>query len=146
MKIWKNKYFWWSVIGVFAWTWVSNWMIHGKILQETYMQTASLWRTQDDMKDHFMWIILGQFLISFWMCWIFPYGFKNEGSWEGLRFGMWIGFFSAAHTFIQYAVVPIPMNLMWAQCLLTIAQSMIAGWVVWKVWTWNPQAMNWSRT
>ena len=139
-SIWKGKYFWWSVVAVVLWLGLSDWIIHQKLLKDMYLETASMWRTETDIQQHFWWMFVGQFLIAFWMCWIFPYGFKNQGPWEGIRFGLWIGLFSCAHYFVQYAVSPMPSSLLWAWCLLTLAQSMAAGWIVGKVWHWNPVA------
>lgn len=138
---WKSKYFWWSAVAVFAWFFATDWLIHGKILSDMYAETASVWRPGMDMNNYFVWMVLGQFAIAFWMCWIFPYGYKNEGSWEGVRFGMWIGFLSCGHYFIQYATLPIPMKLLWAWCALAMVQSMAAGWLLWKVWAFNPKAL-----
>lgn len=146
MTFWKSKYFWWAVAAVLVWVCVSDYFIHQKILADNYAQSSGLWRTGEDMQQHFWWMFFGQFMISFWMCWIFPHGYRKQGQWEGMRFGLWIGFFSCAHYFMQYAVSPMPVNLLWAWCLLTLAQCMAAGWIVGRIWEMNPAALKISKT
>jgi hypothetical protein len=49
---------------VFLFVFVYEWIFHGVILKEIYQQTANLWRPESDMEFYFIWLTLGQFLLS----------------------------------------------------------------------------------
>ena len=141
MTFWKHRNFWWTVAAVFGWIFLSDFIIHGKILSNTYMETAGLWRSQEDMQSKMIWMMLGQFGMAFWMCWIYPHGAKNNNSTDGLRFGLWIGFFNCMHYFIQYSTTPMPASLLWSWFAFTMLQAVVSGWIVWKIWSLNPKLL-----
>ena len=46
-----------SFIGVFAFLFGYDWLVHGKLLMADYEATASMWRSQEEMQQFFGWCI-----------------------------------------------------------------------------------------
>lgn len=134
-----------TTIGVFAFIWLSDFVIHTKILTDIYQQTTTLWRTPEDYQGHFAWMTWGQFWLAAIFTWIFAMGYEGKGIKEGMRFGLWIGLLMVSTTFIHYAVMPLPQNLMFSWAFWGIAQSIGAGIVAWWVWS-KAQTWGWTRT
>jgi len=119
-----------SVVAVFAFIFVSDFIIHGQLLSGIYKETAALWRPESEMQSYMPWMIFAQLLMGTFLCLIFTYGQENKGIGEGVRYGLYIGAFSAAHSFVWYAVAPIPQTLLWGWVGSCLVQSMISGVIV----------------
>ncbi len=89
----------------------SDFLMHGYWLDSTYKATASLWRSEAEMKRMVPWMLLGQMLSAYFLCLIFAQGYQGKGWKEGLRFALLVAPFGLAHTFIQFSVTPIPGEL-----------------------------------
>lgn len=130
--LWSNvnvKRWWMAAVAVFAFIFASDMVIHGWWMGETYKQTAHLWRTEEEMQQFMGWMLMGQFLIAFFMTWIFAKGWEGKGWGEGFRFGILMGAFTVSQMFIQYAVSPLPANIFWSWVGAAMIQSVCAGWI-----------------
>lgn len=116
-----------TTAAVFAWIFVTDMVIHGWFLGETYKATASLWRGEAEMSQFMGWMMAGQMMVALWGSFIFSKGYENKGWKEGARFGILIGLFTVSHFFIQFATTPMPMNLLWAWIWTGMIQSVGAG-------------------
>jgi hypothetical protein len=116
-----------TILGVFAFIWASNFLIHGLILKSAYAATASLWRPEAEMCKFFMYLLGGQLVISIFFSWIFAKGYEGKGWQEGVRFGLLIGLFSCGPTLISYAVSPLPCSIACAWMGLGLIQYVLAG-------------------
>jgi len=112
---------------VFAYIFVSNFIIHGVILKNTYMETASLWRPESEMHSQMLWMLLGQFLIAKGISSLFAKSYEKKGVKEGIRFGLFAAPLYVGPYFIQYAVTPIPMSLLFAWVGLGFIQVVLGG-------------------
>jgi len=119
-----------ATLGVFVFILASDFVIHQLILGSTYHEFPSLWRSEEEMKSYMLYMLIGQFLIAKFFTLIFAKGYEGKGVGEGLRFGMLIGPFAVAPSFIQYAVYPLPSILLWSWVGLGLIQSILAGLVV----------------
>ncbi|MCB0393367.1 MAG: hypothetical protein KDD25_02335, partial [Bdellovibrionales bacterium] len=102
-----------ATIAVFIYIWISDFLIHGLLLSGIYKETAQLWRTEEDMQGHMLWMLIGQFLIAKFFTLVFIKGYNGGGVSEGLRFGLIAAPLLVAPNFITHAVMPIPANLIW---------------------------------
>lgn len=127
MKKLKMKKLAVTVVAVFVYVFLSDWLIHGGILGKIYGETAHLWRPESEMERYMGFMILGQLLISLFFSIIFAKGYENKGIQEGVRFGALIGLLLVSPNFIMYAVTPYPATLLWAWVFLGILQTMGAG-------------------
>jgi hypothetical protein len=114
-------------VAMFFFFFASDFLIHGVWLQDTYHATQSMWRTEDDMHHFMPWMVFGQIMIAAFFTFIFARGYEGKGWQEGLRFGLLIGFLTSAPMFMNYAVMPMPMNLLWSWVFACFAQSIVGG-------------------
>jgi hypothetical protein len=119
-----------AILAVFVYIFLSDMIIHGWLLAGAYAQTASAWRSQEQMQAFFPWMLLGQFIIAKYFVWIFAKGYEGKGIGEGIRFGSLIGLFSAGGSFVQYAVYPISLTVVLSWCALGLIQSILGGVLV----------------
>lgn len=120
------------MVAVFLFIWASDFLIHGVLLKTTYMDTASLWRTEEEMQKRIFWMFLSQLISAKFLTILFARGYENgNGVAEGFRFGFLLAPLMIAPILVQYTVSPIPINLIVAWILAGIVQtvgaSMVAG-------------------
>ncbi|MBP9674996.1 MAG: hypothetical protein KBD63_07865 [Bacteriovoracaceae bacterium] len=121
------KKFFIAFVSVWALTFLCEWILHGKILGQAYLETASLWRTEADMQSYFPFLTLAQALGAGVFCYIFKKGFENKGVMEGVRFGLVIGFFYSSMNLITYAVQPMPSSIVIMWTVGSFIESILAG-------------------
>ena len=124
-----------AIIAVFAGVWVTDFVIHGVLLQETYKQTMSLWRPEAEMKAHMKWLMLGQFLAAATFTMIYARGFAEVAHLRcGIMYGLFMGLFSQATTFITFAVQPFPSYLAVRWVIAGVVQGVLLGMLVYFVY------------
>lgn len=116
-----------TVFVVFAYIFISDMVIHGFILDSTYQATPELWRPKAEMQSFMPWMILGQFLIAKFFVVLFAKGYEGTGFHEGIRFGLYVGLLITGTYLIQYAVSPLPCNLVLAWIGFGLVQSILGG-------------------
>ena len=112
---------------VFVFIFAFEWVFHGVIMKESYLQTAYLWRSQQDMPLYLPWMIAGQLLFSFIFTIIFAKGYENKGIAEGIRYGMLMAMLFTASLLIGYAVTPYPADMMAAWIIALLVELPAAG-------------------
>lgn len=116
-----------SVIAVFAFFFLYEWFFHGHFMNSMYMETANLWRPEEEMKSKIMWIWIGQLAISFMFNWIFTKGYEGKGILEGVRYGILMSLFMSAPSFVMYAIVPYPVMMLVYWAIGGLIEFSIAG-------------------
>src|SRR4051812_17292295 len=94
-----------AIVAVFAGVWLTDYLVHGIWLKSAYQANAALWRPDTDIEARAGWLFLGQFLFTLTFVWIWATGFaarKTVG--RACAYGMMMGVFRQAYTFILYAV------------------------------------------
>ena len=119
-----------SCIVVFIFIFLSDWLIHGKLLMGIYQETSTLWRPQDEMRAMMPWMTAAQLLLSVVFCLIFVKGYENRGIAEGIRYGILMGLLFIPQNLITYAVQPLPGKLIGAWIAAGFIQAIIAGILV----------------
>ena len=130
-----------ACVVVFVFVFGFEWVFHGVLLQETYAQTASLWRPESEMQQHFAWLVLGQLLLSVMFCVIYAvrHG-ANGGVGQGIGYGVLVALLLTSPTLISYAVQPLPISLIGSWVVGRIIQLVIAGAILGAVYRPTPQA------
>lgn len=116
-----------AIVAVFAFIFVTDYLIHQLWLGEIYRAMPSHWRQPEEMKQYFLFLLLGQFIIAKYFTIIFAKGYEGKGPAEGLRFGFLMAFFTIGGLLIQYAVTPVPTSLVLKWALGYLMQSLGAG-------------------
>jgi hypothetical protein len=112
---------------VFVTVFITDALIHGKLLMGEYAATAHLWRTDAEMQQYFPWMTLSQFLSAVMFVIIFSKNCQNKGLTEGLRYGALMGLFMGAHTLSQFAYMPISGFLITAWIGSAFGLSLLCG-------------------
>lgn len=104
-----------TVLVGFAFVFGFDALWHGHLLMGQYEQTASLWRSTEEMQSYFPYMMLGQFFTTLIIVTIYTRNHEGKGIGEGLRFGLLIGLLLGVLQGSSYAYMPITANiaLMW---------------------------------
>jgi len=112
---------------MFVYIFATDFIIHGIFLKDAYAATQSLWRTESEMQSMMTWMFLGQAIIAKYFTILFIKGYEGTGLMEGVRFGLYIGFFAVGGYCIQFAVSPLPISIFVAWLGLGLLQSVFGG-------------------
>ncbi len=130
-----------AIVVVFVTVFVTDFLIHGVWLQSVYKETASLWRTEEEMQKHFPLMLLGQFLFAATFVVIWSKGFPAVATLGGsCLYGLTMALFSQALTLITYVVQPMPGSLMTKWFIAGIVQGVLMGVILFLVGKSKPQA------
>ena len=124
-----------AIVAVFAGIFVTDFLIHAVWLRQNYLDTANLWRTEDDMNKHFGYLLFGQFLaaVAFVMLW--ARGFAAISHLRcAVLYGLFMALFSQAHTIISYAVQPLPGIIPLKWFIAGVIQGVLLGLLVFFVY------------
>jgi hypothetical protein len=115
---------------------IMDFVLHGILLKDLYVETAALWRSHEAFR-HFAWILwVVDAFMAFLLVWLFAKGWEAGKTWlgQGVRFGLVLGLlFSLPMGFSMYAMMPIPFSLAlgWFSGGLAelVIASIAAAWV-----------------
>jgi len=118
-----------AAVAVFIAWYAMDFVIHRRILAETYRETAELWRPQEEMKYGLLLFVTlcNAVLFVGLYAWFVTAKSLQNGLFFGLLFGLTVGLGMGYGTF---AVMPIPYFLALTWFLGTLAESVVAGLVV----------------
>jgi len=122
-----------SVVSVYVVFEILNFIIHGVLLSATYMSDtlAGVFRPQAEMQS-LMWVIwITDLVWAFFFVFFFTKGYENKGIMEGVRYGIYIGFFmNFVYAYQAYAVYPITYGLAIQWLIFGFIESIILGVLV----------------
>ena len=123
-----------AIVVVFVAVFATNFLIHEIWLKSTYVETASLWRTEAEMQKHFPFMVLGQFLFAAMFVVIWSKGLPAVATLSAsCLYGLTMALFSQAVTLITYVVQPMPGSLMAKWFIAGIVQGVLMGVIVFLV-------------
>ena len=124
-----------TIVVAFVTVWATDFLIHGVWLSATYAATKELWRPESEMMAKMPFMFLGQFLIAAAFSMIFAACVAEKRCIScSMKFSACIGVMIAAGQIIMYAVQPYPGTLVVKWCVAYIAQVLVLGFVVHKVY------------
>jgi len=119
-----------SVVSVYVVFEILNFVIHGVLLSATYMSDAlaGVFRPQAEMQS-LMWVMwITDLVWAFFFVFFFTKGYENKGIMEGVRYGIYIGFFmNFVHAYQAYTVYPITYGLTIQWLIYGFIESVILG-------------------
>jgi hypothetical protein len=128
-----------AIIAVFLMVWITDFLIHGVWLKGDYAASMSLWRPEAEMQAHIGWLFLGEFLATVTFVVLYAKGFASQACLMcAVMFGLFMGLFMQANTFITYAVQPVPAGLAAKWIVAGVAQGVLMGLVAFFVYKPNP--------
>jgi hypothetical protein len=124
-----NKKFFIAWVVLFIAWFGGSFVVHGVLLHDDYMRSASLFRTEADSQAYFPWMILAHVLLSGAFAWIYSRGVENS-PWlaQGLRFGAAVALLTVVPNYmIYYVVQPMPGATVVRQILFDGTLILILG-------------------
>ena len=122
-----NKYLK-SLIIIFIYIFLFEWLFHGILLKDTYQATASLWRPEAEMQKLFPFMIAGQFFIAFFVCLLFARSDSSRPK-DFVIFGGLLGALAGAGAIAMYSVAPYPLHLTAIWIVGGIVEFALAGYL-----------------
>lgn len=105
-------------------------VFHGYFMRGLYEATATLWRPYPEMSKLTPYGWLSTLFVSFILFYIYHKGYEGKGSAlaEGLRFGLFIGLFTAVPMAVwTYIVMPVPMSIAFWWFVIAMIDMLVAG-------------------
>jgi hypothetical protein len=125
---WKK--FWMSAVLVYLVYVATMFLIHSVMLGGYYMRpdVAKAWRPEAQMNAYGWLRFVTMAVFAFFFTFIFVKGREGKGVMEGIRFGVYIAFFTFfVGSFEQFIVYPIPYALVWYWVAAGLVQSILMG-------------------
>jgi hypothetical protein len=121
-----------SVIVIFVLSMGFGFLVHEILLKSDYDQVRQLFRTEEDGKAHFIYLVLGQLIFSIGFVWVYNKGKEAKPFFEqGIRYGIAIAVLTSIPMFlIYYAIQPLPGMLVVKQIIFDSIGVIIRGIVV----------------
>ena len=124
-----------TILAAFVTVLVTDFLIHGLWLSSTYKATAELWRPEAEMTARLPFMFLGQFLVAAAFTLIFAACVAEKRCLNcTLKYAACIGVLIGAGQIIMYAVAPHPGMLVAKWFCAGLAQTLLLGVVVHKVY------------
>ena len=124
-----------AIVAVFLGIWVTDYLIHGIWLANTYQATASLWRPEAEMQQHIGWLFLGEFLAALTFVVLWAKGpAPTAKPLCAILYGLFMGLYNQATTLITYTVQPLPASLAVKWFVAGIVQGVVLGVIVFFVY------------
>lgn len=121
-------------IAVFATTMIFGFVVFGMLMADFYAANQGDLTFRPAGEEVMGALTLAEVIIAYAFVWIWGHGVKGEGIKEGLRFGFYMGLFWASVELMNYAFLPMPMNVVIIGFILDIVMFMLAGAVLSVVW------------
>ena len=119
-----------AIVAAFVFIFATDFLIHGFWLNSAYEATASLWRTEAEMHQRFVWMLLSQLLCAGSIAIIWAMGFAGRDLGIGARVGFLIGLAQQVWPLAFYVVAPLPGHIASKWFLSGLLQAVIVGVIV----------------
>ena len=124
-----NKNFLGTWVVVFVLWFLSEYVVHGVLLQADYMALSNLFRSAADSQQYFPLMIVAHIVLAGAFTWIYLRGHEAK-PWlpQGLRFGFAVALLTVIPTYtIYYAIQPMPGMLTVKQALYDTIVLLMLG-------------------
>lgn len=119
-----------ATIASFIFVFIFGWVFHGVLLEDIYKELSHLYRPQAAMKDFFVWLLLGQFMVALALVGIIGRAAGSQGLREGAKYGLMFGVLTAGSQLITFAVMPFPTELIVWWIAGSMAQMTLLGMLI----------------
>ncbi len=127
-----NKTFVLSVVAVFVTAMILGALVHHFLLGQEYMKLVHMFRSPEDAKAHFPFMLIAHVIMAIGWTWIYRMGRENK-PWlgQGIRFGIAVALICTIPMYLIYfAVQPYPSDMVALQITYDTICSVILGMVV----------------
>lgn len=109
---------------------ITELLVHVVFLSGIYesLSMQGVLRAKSQIMSYIWVMIIIGLVYSFFFVFIFAKGYEGKGIMEGIRFGIYIGFFWIfVNAFNSFAIFPIPYSLTWYWIIFGFIQTIIFG-------------------
>jgi hypothetical protein len=107
-----------------------EWLVHGYLLMNYYLDTPQVWRGFYEMRENFPLHILFELVLALWLAFAFAKIYKTGGVENGLKFGLFFGVFAGLLTASWYLWLPVSVAVGAAWLLSSIIQGVLGGLIL----------------
>lgn len=119
-----------SIAVIFVFVFVFEMIFHGFLLRDLYIETATLWRSTQEMQSFFPLSTGVQILFTTVFVLFYNFIVKDFNIRSALTFGVFIGLLFAISQFGLYAYMPIPIGLALAWFVGIFIESVLMGLII----------------
>ena len=124
------KRFWIAVVAGFVFILFWGWFYNGGVLRHSFMEVQQLFRTPDEVREHFIWILIGDFGLALAFTMIYASGFAGGGIKSGIKLGIMLEILAVAARCLIYAAQPFPISFLALTTLGGFMEMIGAGIIV----------------
>ncbi|MCP5405497.1 MAG: hypothetical protein H6922_04675 [Pseudomonadaceae bacterium] len=128
LPLFFKKRFWVGLILAIGAVMGFDWLWHGRLLMDRYLETSYLWRGEAEMRGLTYYFTLTQVVVAFaytTLLMLLPSGIV-----KGIKHGVLLALPLAAATMTTYAVQPIPADILQMWALGYVLQGALVGLIV----------------
>ena len=119
-----------AFIAAFILIFLFEFVWHGMLMKNAYMETAGLWRSESEMQSRFGMLLLGQVVIAFAFTALYVTRIGTSGAASGACYGVMIGILVGGSEFIRFAVQPLTTTILWMSIFGALIELAIAGAII----------------
>src|SRR5690242_7685 len=102
-----------AFVSAFVLVFLFGFFWHGILMKPSYLETASLWRGEQDFQAHFPVLIFGHLVMAYAFTGLYVSKVGRQGAGTGIGYGVVIGMLCSGVEIIRYATEPITMKILW---------------------------------
>lgn len=119
-----------ALVAAFVVVFLFEFLWHGMLMKSAYMETASLWRSESDLQNHFWMLIVGQAVIAFAFTGLYISKVGIHSAATGLGYGIVIGMLCAGGELIRFAVQPLTTKILFLSIIGAVIELAIVGAII----------------
>lgn len=123
-----------STLAVFVTMMVFGVIVFGILMGDFYAANQGGLTVRPQGEELMGWLVVAELIMAYAFVWIWSHGVQGKDINEGLRFGFFMGLFWATVELMNYAFMPMQMNVMIVGFILDLVMFMLAGAVLSIVW------------
>lgn len=123
-----------STLAVFITMMVFGFVVFGVLLGDFYAANQGDLAVRPEGEVLMGWLAVAELIMSYTFVLIWSHDAQDKGVNEGIRFGFFMGLFWASVEIMNYAFMPMQMNVMIIGFILDLVMFMLAGAVLSVVW------------
>ena len=125
---WKKFFF--AFLAAFVFLFVFGFLWYATLMHDVHREVPTLLRPEADLKSHFGWLALGQFVMAFFFTLLCARYVPGGSAGPGAMLGLLVGLVYAGPHLISFAVQPLTFKILCGWIAAAVIQFTIAGAIV----------------
>ena len=125
---WKKFVF--AFLGAFVFLFAFGFFWYATLMHDVHREVPTLLRPEADLKNYFVWLAVGQFVMAFFFTLLCVRYVPNGRAGGGAMLGLLVGLVYAGPHLISFAVQPLTFKILFGWIAGAVIQFTIAGAIV----------------